>query len=374
MRVFIDYRPALVRPTGVGRYLKYLVPELLQQDPELQLILFSSSFKDRFWSASCPDQKRCHIVDRRIPVRILNALWHRYHFPPAESLAPARFDLAHSPTPLYIPTRQAHRAITIHDLWFLNPNSGELDEMGRDYPRFLASSVNKSHVIFTVSRTVAQQLLDLFPQLKDRIVVTPHGTPPEFLKPPSPETVQATREQFRLPRDYALFVGSFVIRKNPLFLVETIAHLKQRGIDLPLVMVGDGPLKNAIIRRARERNVTVFVPGYIPRNRLPAVYAAARVFLLASHDEGFGLPILEAMALGIPVVALANGAVPEVAGEAGVLVHDPYPEAFADAIENLLGDSHRYRLLSNRGIEHARTFTWATSARATLEGYHRALQ
>ena len=371
MRVLIDYRPALRAPTGVGLYLHYLVRALAQEAADLDVTLFSSSWSDRLRPNLSSLPPRWRVVDRRVPVRVLNLAWHRLQWPPVERFCGDAPDIAHSPTPLTIPTRRARRIITVHDLWFLHPGAVVEGEMGRDYPRYFARSVHEADLIFTVSNTVASMLFDLFPEVRERTLVTPHGTPPEFFAQPSREHVTQVRHVLRLPETYLLYVGALIPRKNPDLMLDTLRTLARMGFDLPLVMAGDGPLRNRILARARQENLRIRLLGYVPRMHLPVVYGGAELFFLTSHDEGFGLPLLEAMASGVPVVALANGAIPEIAADAAYLVQQPSPEALAEAIRRVLTDAYLRKRIVEEGWKRARTFTWAASARRTLEGYRR---
>jgi glycosyltransferase involved in cell wall biosynthesis len=372
MRVVIDYRPALRNPTGVGLYVRWLIEHMVEAYPEVQWYVFSSSWSDRLrlpWS----DMPSVRAVDRRWPVRVLNYVWPRWGRPRIETLIGASVDIAHAPYPLLLPTRTARTVITVHDLWFLRPDAGTEAEIARDYPRFFYTACRRADCILTVSETVARQLGTLFPEVRDRIRVTPLGVPPEFLRPLSPDSAVQVRRAYGLSEGYVLFVGALNRRKNPVLAAEVVRILQSRGRAGPWVVVGQGPLEVDLRERQRRYGLFVHFLGYVPRTRLPAIYDGAALLLMTSHDEGFGIPLLEAMASGVPVVALRRGAVPEVVGDAAVLVEEADAEALAEACERVLTDPAFRADRIERGRKRAQHFRWSETVRRTYAAYREVL-
>jgi glycosyltransferase involved in cell wall biosynthesis len=372
MRVVIDYRPALRNPTGVGLYVRWLIEHMVEAYPEVQWYVFSSSWSDRLrlpWS----DMPSVRAVDRRWPVRVLNYVWPRWGRPRIETLIGASVDIAHAPYPLLLPTRTARTVITVHDLWFLRPDAGTEAEIARDYPRFFPTACRRADCILTVSETVARQLGTLFPEVRDRIRVTPLGVPPEFLRPLSPDSAVQVRRAYGLSEGYVLFVGALNRRKNPVLAAEVVRILQSRGRAGPWVVVGQGPLEVDLRERQRRYGLFVHFLGYVPRTRLPAIYDGAALLLMTSHDEGFGIPLLEAMASGVPVVALRRGAVPEVVGDAAVLVEEADAEALAEACERVLTDPAFRADRIERGRKRAQHFRWSETVRRTYAAYREVL-
>jgi glycosyltransferase involved in cell wall biosynthesis len=372
MRVVIDYRPALRNPTGVGLYVRWLIEHMVEAYPEVQWYVFSSSWSDRLrlpWS----DMPSVRAVDRRWPVRVLNYVWPRWGRPRIETLIGTSVDIAHAPYPLPLPTRTARTVITVHDLWFLRPDAGTEAEIARDYPRFFYTACRRADCILTVSETVARQLGTLFPEVRDRIRVTPLGVPPEFLRPLSPDSAVQVRRAYGLSEGYVLFVGALNRRKNPVLAAEVVRILQSRGRAGPWVVVGQGPLEVDLRERQRRYGLFVHFLGYVPRTRLPAIYDGAALLLMTSHDEGFGIPLLEAMASGVPVVALRRGAVPEVVGDAAVLVEEADAEALAEACERVLTDPAFRADRIERGRKRAQHFRWSETVRRTYAAYREVL-
>jgi glycosyltransferase involved in cell wall biosynthesis len=258
------------------------------------------------------------------------------------------------------PTYRGPAIVTVHDLsfehhpWLMSPRDQLL------FRTLVPRSARRADRVLAVSERTKHDLVERYGIAEDRIVVTPNGVDPVFR--PNGEAPD------RSP--YALFVGGIQPRKDPLSAIEALALLNG---NLSLVLVGaekrGGPeVRRAIHRLGLEQRVEL--AGHLERDELAALYRGAACLVFPSRYEGFGLPVLEAMASGTPVVAAAAGAVPEVAGDAAVLVEPGDPSALADGIERALAD--RPRLVA-AGLERARQFSWAETARMTLETYRELL-
>ena len=199
---------------------------------------------------------------------------------------------------------------------------------------------------------------------------------PEFATPPAPAAVAGVLERYRIRSPYCLFVGNLEPRKNLARLIEAFALMATRapagGTAPQLVLAGTRAwLYSGILSAVAARGVAdrVVFTGYVPPGDLPALYAGAACFVFPSVYEGFGLPVLEAMAAGAPVVASRVGAIPEVAGDAALLVDAAQPAALAEAIEAVLADAGLRARLVERGRARARLFSWEATARRTLAVY-----
>ncbi len=372
MRVLIDYRPALRRRTGVGEFVHQAVTALARlaaTDPEagrLDLTVFSASWRDRLADTDDPLPEGVRWVDRRIPVRALNRAWHHMGWPPIERLAGASFDVVHSPEPLLMPARDAARVITIHDLDFLDHPEWAEREAQRDYPALVRRHAHRADRIVVPSEWTGAEVTRRLDVPAERIAVCRHGAPDIVAR----ETVPA--------HGHLLFVGALTARKNVAGLVDAYARLVERRPGAPaLVLAGampDGPAPDWRSRcDAAPLAGRVRVTGYVDRATRDTLYAGARALVLPSFNEGFGLPALEAMAAGVPVVAAKRGALPEVVGDAGLLVDPDDPAAIADALERLLDDDELAARGAARGRERAQAFTWEASARALCEAYRQAI-
>lgn len=386
MRILLDYRPALRQRTGVGEYVHQLAKALAARRgdrppgdragsgeadaPSDTVELFTSSWKDRPSRAAIADLgEAVRLVDRRLPVQLLNTAWHRFGAPPVEWLTGHTYDVVHSPNPLLIPTRRAARVVTIHDLDFLAHPERTRGEMRHTYPALVARHAALADEVIVVSHHVAEQVRTLLHVDPDRISVCPNGGPawpiPATLVPGNPQG-----------RDI-LFVGTLEPRKNVDGLLAAYASLVARRPDAPPLRLVGGTVPGAdrwrdtIARPPLAGRVTY--AGYVEDAGRPAVYANARLLVLPSFDEGFGLPVVEALSMGVPVVAASCGALPEVTGGAAVLVDPEDTEALSAAIERVVFDGELARRLAEEGLRQARRFTWAKAAELTRAAYSRAI-
>lgn len=374
MRVLLDYRPALRAATGVGAFIHHLAAALA--DPELggsgdepiDVTLFSSSWKDRLGSVADRGLPGAvSAIDRRIPVRLLNVAWHRAEWPPIEALTGRSFDVVHSPHPLLLPSRGAAQVVTIHDVDFLRHPERAWGEIRRDYPALARRHARRAARVVVPSRHTADEVVRRLEVPRERIAICPNGAPPWKPRPAPPEA------------GHLLFVGSLAPRKNVTGLLAAYARLAERRREPPELVLAGGAAPGgagAAWRRALEDPRLagrVRHTGYVDATTLRALYAGACALVLPSLDEGFGLPALEAMTLGVPVVASNRGALPEVVGEAGLLVDPTSPGALENALGRILDEPELRARCAARGPLQARKFDWRRSARALRAAYRQAI-
>jgi glycosyltransferase involved in cell wall biosynthesis len=250
--------------------------------------------------------------------------------------------------------------LTIHDLSF--ERHPELMSR-RDrlvFRTMVPRSVRRAARVLAVSDWTKRDLLEHYGVPEEKVVVTPNGVDPIF----SPSGARADGAP------YALFVGTLQPRKDPLAALEALALVPG---DLRLVLVGPDKGSGAAARRLASKlglDGRVDFAGHVEKRELAKLYRGAACLVFPSRYEGFGLPAVEAMASGTPVVAAASGSIPEVAGEAAVLVEPGDPVALAGGIERALADRER---LVRAGFERAKRYTWAETARQTLDVYRELL-
>ena len=365
MRVLIDYRPALRDRTGVGEWVHALVSALVdisRDGDRLDLTAFGSSWKDRLTSA--PAGVRA--VDRRIPVSLLNFSWHRVGWPPVEWLVGPGYDVVHSPHPLLIPTNHAAQIVTIHDLDFLDHPERATAEVRRDYPALVRAHVQQASRVIVPSNFTADEVEHRLDVDRDRITVCYNGAPDWTPRADWPQ------------RGHILFVGSLTARKNVGQLLDAyriLLHRDEAGTLPPLLLAGPPTTQAADWLTAIEQPPLrdhVHYTGYIDRAALRGLYEGASVLVLPSFHEGFGLPVVEAMTIGVPVVVSNRGALPEVVGDAGLVVEPTAPVALAAAIERMLADEPFARACAERGFQQAARFSWHESARTLRAAYELA--
>lgn len=373
VRVLLDYRPALVAPTGAGEWIHQMAVALIGTEDSrrdrLDVTLFSSSWKDR------PSAERTALlagatwIDRRVPVRVLNFAWHRLGWPPIERLARATFDVVQSPHPLLLPSRSAAQAVTIHDLDFLRHPEEARAEIRRDYPALVHKHAALADLIIVPSRYTCEQVSTMLRVDSERIYVCRPGAP-EWARPLSDD--RPGRRS-----GYILFLGALGPRKNIARLLDAYAMILGRRSDVPkLVLAGKQTLPGAPWLARIDRPPLaghVELPGYVSNAERQKLYEGARLLVIPSLEEGFGLPALEAMALGLPVVASNRGSLPEVLDGAGRLMDPEDVGDIARAIEDVLFEPNVADGMVRRGLERARMFSWERSAKELVEQYAAAI-
>jgi glycosyltransferase involved in cell wall biosynthesis len=368
MRIVMDQRPALRARTGVGEYIHQTAKALAREFPDDSLTLFTSSWKDRPSPAMATSSRRVHISDHRIPVCALNFMWHRLEWPPIELVTQRRYDVTFSPHPLMMPSRKAASVVMIHDLDFLRHPERTHREIRRDYPRLARQHARRAGRLIVPSKYTAADVVQQFGVPPNRIAVCPPGAP-EWREPVRP----------RLATDgYILFMGTLEQRKNIGGLLDAYRLLRARRHNAPkLVLAGtagaDAQLWLDAIGRPPLAGHVEYV-GYLPDHERQRVYAGARLLVLPSYDEGFGMPALEAMSLGIPVVGTNRGAVPELIGDAGLLIDPGDVESIVTALDRLLTDDDLAQALGWRGLERSQGFRWADTARAVHVAFQHAVE
>lgn len=334
--------------TGDESYVRNLLRELAGLDREFELAAVTRR-PDLVPSRIRPVELRARSQPFRMAVRLPLLL---------RRLRPALAHFLYVVPPLY----RGRAVVTVQDLSF-ERHPELMGARDRFYFRtFVRPSVRRAERVLTGSEWTKRDLVDRYCVRADRVVVTPYGVDPGF-GPDGPAPDSAP---------YALFVGGLEPRKNPLAALEAVALA---DADLRLVVVGaDKGGRAAEMSRAISRlglNGRVDLRGHVAREELAALYRGASCLVFPSRYEGFGLPVVEAMASGTPVVATTAGSVPEVAGEAAILVDPQDPAAMAKGIERALADRERLRAA---GLERAQAYTWAETARRTLEVYRELLQ
>jgi glycosyltransferase involved in cell wall biosynthesis len=373
MRIGVDIRPFLSRETGVGTYLRHLLFELARIDPRNEYCLFSSSWKERFPPGKVPPFSKLRFRDVRIPVRAMNFLWYRMSWPPLERFFGGRLDLTHSPTPVPLPGR-SRKIVTVYDLYFLDDPGRSVREARKVFAGSMGASLARADGILAISEFTRRSILERFPVPGDKIAVAPLGLNPLFAKDVPDAALEVTRLKYRLPDRFLLFVGAVEKRKNIVNLLEALARIRKAGEPVDLVLAGREGEASAEVGAAVARlglGPAVRSLGYLPDPVIRDLYRLARLLVFPSLCEGFGLPLLEAMASSLPAAVSRTGALPEVGGDAAAYFDPEDPADIARAILELLGDEPRRRELAEKGKRRSSGFGWAETARRTLAFYER---
>lgn len=371
MRIGFDLRPFLREETGVGVYFKKLLFALAKIDRTNEYFLFSSSTKDRFDPHGVPPFAKKKSIDLRIPVKAINFMWFKWGWPTLDLFFRTGLDLTHSPTPFPLPTR-GKKIVTVHDLFFLDfPEITDLNS-GRVYPRGFHKSLQEADGVVAVSCHTAQQLLERFELDEGKIKVIHHGIDLKDWAADEHESLERTKDSLDLPEDFLLFVGAQEPRKNLPCLLKALSSVHERYRKTPLVLVGrKGKDSVKIEKNIRELGLGPWVrmTGYVNEAKLRHVYQLASAFVFPSFVEGFGIPLLEAMASGLPVVTSRSSALPEIAQDAAVYA-DPHDHLdLAAKIIQVLEDESLKEKLVSAGRNRVLSFSWDRAASETLAFY-----
>ncbi|MFC1511043.1 glycosyltransferase family 4 protein [Candidatus Margulisiibacteriota bacterium] len=341
MRIGIDISLATKDKAGIGSYADNLAGALAELDKANQYFLYSHSAS-----------------------HLNRHLWFQSLLP--LSLQKDEIDVFHGTNFMSPFLSSVSSVITIHDLSFLlYPESQPL--IRRLYRKLLPLSVKGARKIIVPSQIVKDEVIKYYGVAGSKIAVTPEGVSSEFKVVGDKDKLSSVRQRYGLPEKFILYVGTLEPRKNVAKLIEAFRMLKDKEPGIKLVIVGK---KGWLFQKMAEQDV-IFT-GYVPAKDLPAVYNLAEVFVFPSLYEGFGLPVLEAMACGVPVVTSNVSSLPEVAGEAALLANPNSAEAIAEQVLKLLKDPSLRESMINKGLARAKLFTWEKCARETLKVYQEA--
>ena len=362
VRILLDYRSALRNRTGVGEFTHNMAATLARLGGTADRVtLFSSSWKDRLPPSPV---ENASVIDKHIPVSVLNLAWHRLGWPPVEMLA-GRADVAWSLHPLLMPANGAAQVITIYDLFFLDHPDETAREVRRDYATLVASHAARADGLIVCSQYTKDQVIARLGVPAEKITVCWPGAPSwrPRVEPATPGPV--------------VHIGTPGPRKNISSLIHAYLEVVRSNPDTPPLVLAGGTSPYALLVDDADSGLMathVRTVGYVTDEQKLALYREASMVVMASLDEGFGIPALEAMTLGVPVVVTNRGALPEVVGEAGVLVDPNDRAAFAAAMRGVLADAAWRRDLAQRGIERSRMFDWNQSATKARRSFDDAVE
>lgn len=288
-----------------------------------------------------------------------------------------RLDLLHVPFYYLPPGAPRCSVVTVYDVRFARfPDTYPPGR--RTFLRLTVPwTLRRARHIVAISTFTKREIVDGCGVPPDRISVIPLAARAAFRPTPDAATLDRLRASHLLPEHFILAVGTLEPRKNLVRTVEALALLRDRGLPHHLVLAGmtyfgEGPLHAAIARHGLEGRV--HLRGFVPDEELPALYSLAELFVYPSLYEGFGIPVLEAMACGTPVAASGTTSVPEVAGDAALLFDPTDVAAMADAMARMLEDSALAARLRAAGLARSAQFTWERTARETMAVYARCLE
>ncbi len=364
-RIGIDLR--LWGHPGIGRYIRELVGALVSRRGSEELH-FLAYLRDAKEFLNLTKRESVSLGPVRSKVYSLSEQWEM-------PLAARGLGLLHVPhfnIPVFY---QGKLVVTVHDLTYLHDTKASKSRLGKPYAEFLFRQIQKkAAAIFTVSEYTRQDLLNFFPGIRPECVhVTHEAAAPMFRVIEEAKFLERSRQRYGASKPFVLFVGSLKDHKNIPVLVRAVELLRiEKKIDAELVIAGRRDPKCVELHSLlRSKEVFVKYLGEVPDEELAALYNLASVFVLPSLREGFGLPVLEAMACGTPVIVSNRTSLPEIAGNAGLLFDASRPEELTELLYKVLSDKRLTRELSLKGLARAAEFSWEKTAQKTWEVYDR---
>ena len=367
MRIGINALPLSRLQAGAARVIRSVIEQWRKIDSDNSYILYSDRDFDLPWEN---DRWRKRIFS---PIPLLpGTLW--LQSVGRMMILRDRLDVFWGTAnllPLGLPQSLA-KVLTVHDL-ILPLYAKSADPLNRwMYWLYGRRSAVQADRIIAVSQWTARDLERIFAVPESRIEVINHGVGPAFKPLDSQVAAEYVANKYGVSKDYILTVGTLGPHKNLITLVEALRILRNRGaLGFELLVVGAQARKNSkVLEFIRSSGLTgqeIRFLGFVPDEDLPMLYSGSRLFALPSLYEGFGLPLVEAMACGVPVIASNTSAVPEAVGDAGILLPPTQPAAFADAILRVRSDANLRRRMIEKGLKHASGFRWDKAARQHLE-------
>jgi len=356
------------RSAGIHGYIAELLKRLPSADANIRYTAFSGRSASS-WVGTMPARFTRWPTDQPV----LRIVWEQVFLPAV--CVRERLSLLHGLAFVSPLLCSCQTVITVHDLsfalfpeFFRGPN-------GTYLRLFTRMACRRAAKVIAVSENTRADVMRLYGVPSERVAAIPHGVSPTFHPRPAAQVAEFRRAR-SLPDHFILFVGTLEPRKNLVRLIEAYSNLKCQIPNTQLVLIGGKGWYYSQIFAAIERmdlkDRVTFV-GYVPNEDLPLWYNAADVFAFPSTYEGFGLPVLEAMACGTPTVTSTASSLPEVAGDAAVTVPPDDVEALSAALHRALTDAVLRQELSSKGPARAATFTWEETARRTVAVYHQVL-
>jgi glycosyltransferase involved in cell wall biosynthesis len=366
---------------GSGQYLKYLLPALLEADDSLEIILVSpKSFHPN--PDPPPSNLRFHVAKTPFGSQSSNLakVWfEQITFPRA--CRKLGVDVAHVPyfgSPLSptVPT-----VVTIHDLIPLVLPEYRGGLLVRLYTSLVAAAAPQARIILADSEASKRDILQKLNLTAERVRVVYLAPAPNFQPAETWQQVVDIKAKYNLPENFVLYLGGYDVRKNVSALLHAYTWVSATlGDQYPLVLAGrlpesDTPFFPDPLRMARELGLAeaIITPGWIAEEDRPLLYAAATVFAFPSRYEGFGLPVLEAMACGVPVVTTNAASIPELAGPAAFQLDPNDTKHMAAPIIRLCTEEESRDMMIERGFAQVEKFSWPKTAQETLQAYRDAV-
>lgn len=366
MRIGIDATALPPRLFGAGNYIVNLIRALPQAEATNEYVVFAKP-QHRPW---LEQRGRLYVVAVPLASRFLRWAWEQALLP--RLAHQHRLDVLHSPHYTMPLAAGCTTVVTFHDMtFFLYPRLHKTYK-SVFFRAIIRLSARRAAALIADSECTRRDIVQILRVEPDKATAVPLGVSPDFKPIRAFARVEEARRRYHLPAQIILFVGVLEPRKNLSTLIRAYGQLVSRGLRHTLVIVGPkGWMYKDLFRTVEALGLSdrVVFTGYVPEEDLALLYNVADVFVYPSFYEGFGLPVLESMSCGIPVVTSNVSSMPEIIGDAGILVNPRSAEELAGGLWRVLADRDLHLELARRGLERSRLFSWNRTASETLAVY-----
>ncbi len=368
MRIGIDVTAAITQGGGIGRYTRELIFALTAVDPDNEYHFFAAKNP----TASpvphpIPQTDNVHLHTAPVDERWLYRLWYRLRLPLPVQAFTGKLDLFHSPDFVLPPVHgRIPTLLTVHDLSFVHYPEVFPERLVSYLNQVVPWSIGRATHILADSQATKDDLTAVWQVSPDKVTVLYSGVHSRFQPVTDEKKLTAVRRQYQLgDAPYILAVGTVQPRKNYQMLIRAFQPIAQTHPHHLIITGGKGWLMEEMMAEVGRQGMDgrVHFPGFVADDDLPALYSGAALFVFPSLYEGFGLPLLEAMGCGVPVITSNASSLPEVAGNAAIQLSPHDQAAWTEAIQHLLADPAERTRLVAAGFRQTRRFTWEQSAR-----------
>ena len=378
MKIGIDISQIVYEGTGVSNYTRSLVEALVKASNNDEFVLFGSSLRIRRPLKEFLKNLQAKNVKGKfsyLPPKLLEFLWNGVHLFPVEYFV-GEIDVFHSSDWLEPPTKNAKKITTIHDLTVFkypetfSPTGGH--DIVKNQKRKLFFAKKECDLIICVSETTKQDAMEILGIPERKLAVVYEAADPFYFRRKD-EEIKRVKEKLRIEGDYLLCVGTREPRKNLDKVVMAFSEIARNYPSLNLVIAGKygwGNDSSKFKVQSSKLESRVKILGYVEKEDLPALYSGAQAFIYPSLYEGFGLPILEAMSCGCPVITSNIGSMKEISGEAALLIDPLSVDNIAGVISKLCRNQKLKKEMVLKGSKRAGEFSWDKTALQTLDLYH----
>ena len=374
--IAIDYTPAYEQGGGIGRLVRDLVAALAHEDTKTAYRLFVSGASN----TTLPAAPNSNYQWRPTPItpKWLARIWHRAQIPLPVEVFVGNVDLYHATDFVLPPTLSTTKTIvTVHDLSFVRVPDAASPNLKCYLDIVVPRSVKRANHVIADSQATKDDLISLYDIQPDKITVLLSGIDKRYSPQKDLDLLVTMRNKYRIPgKPYLFIVGTVQPRKNYSRVIQALKILRERGYDLCFVIAGGkGWLEDEMYQTIQETGMSDYVHliGFVDDDDLPVLYSGAECVAFPSLYEGFGFPVLEGMACGTPVVTSNISSLPEVAGDAALLVNPLSVAEITHAIQRILDDTTLRETLIQKGFEQVKKFTWEESAKQLQQIYQNVL-